>query len=91
MQDRDDEREAAIKRLKAKRAFQANLASYVIVNTFLVIVWALSGRGYFWPAWVMAGWGIGLASHAWTTYGRGGITEADVQREMQRGGTDRIE
>ncbi len=80
----DERREAAIRRLKAKRGFVQNLGVYVIVNAFLVVIWAVSGRGYFWPIWVMAGWGIAVAFHAWAIYGRSGITEADVQREMQR-------
>ena len=32
-----------------------------MVNAFLIGVWALTGHGYFWPAWVLGGWGIGLA------------------------------
>ena len=90
MATEEERRDAAIKRLKAKRGFLQNLASYVVVNAFLVVVWALSGQGYFWPIWVMAGWGIAILSHAWAVYGRKGITEDDVQREMQRGG-DTIE
>jgi len=90
MPNEEERRDAAIKRLKAKRGFLSNLGAYVIINAFLVVVWALSGQGYFWPIWVMAGWGIGLASHAWAIYGGGRITEDDVQREMQKG-SDRIE
>ena len=58
MTTNEDERRrtAAIERLKAKRAFWQNLVSYLVVNAFLVGVWALTGAGYFWPAWVMAGW-----------------------------------
>ena len=26
----------------------------------LVAIWALSGGGYFWPAWPAAGWGFAL-------------------------------
>jgi hypothetical protein len=85
MPTEEERREAAIRRLKAKRAFMQSLGAYVIVNAFLVGIWALSGQGYFWPIWVMGGWGIGIAFHAWSVYGRSGITEADVQREMQRG------
>lgn len=41
----------------------AHITSYVIVNTFLVMVWRLSGRRYPWFLWVMAGWGTGVAFH----------------------------
>jgi uncharacterized membrane protein YecN with MAPEG domain len=84
----DKQREAAISRLKAKRAFQANIVSYLVVNAFLVGIWAVSGAGFFWPIFVMLGWGFGLVMHAWQVYGQKGISEDDVQREMGRGGPD---
>ncbi len=86
MADPDDKREAAIKRLKARRGFWAHAFIYVVVNTMLVIVWGFSWRGYFWPAWAMAGWGIGLAMHAWSVFFEKGISEEDILREMERGG-----
>jgi 2TM domain len=80
-----DPREAAIKRLKAKRGFKTHLAAYVIVNTFLVLMWAVGDRGGFWPFWTIVGWGIGLAFHGWSVYFQAPITEDDVAREMKRG------
>jgi hypothetical protein len=82
MDDRE-RRDAAIKRIKDKRDFKTHAVSYVVVNIFLIGVWAVSGGGYFWPGWVMAGWGIGLVLHGWQTYRRERpITEEDIQREM---------
>ena len=78
----DEARELAYKRVKAKREFTAHLVVYLVVNAFLVAVWLLSGGGYFWPGWVMAGWGIGLVLNAWDVYGRKPITEADVEAEL---------
>lgn len=80
-----DAREAAIKRLKAKRGFRTHLAAYVIVNTFLVLLWAVqsdSGEGGFWPFWTIVGWGIGLAFHGWSVYFAAPITEEEITREM---------
>lgn len=85
MPDADPQRAAAIERLKAKRDFRANVFSYLVINAILVGIWAATGAGYFWPIWVMLGWGVGLVFHAWTVFGQKPITEADVQREMQRG------
>lgn len=85
MDDERTARDAAIRRLKAKKGFQANLVSFAVVNVFLVAIWAVSGRGYFWPIWVILGWGIGIAMHAWAIYGARPITEDDIQREMGRG------
>ena len=36
--------------------------------------------------WSMGGWGIGLALHGWGVYGERPITEAEIQREMEREG-----
>lgn len=81
-----DQRARALKRLEAKREFRQHATAYVVVNIVLVVIWALtSNGGYFWPIWPILGWGIGLAFHAWGTYGERPITEADIQREMERG------
>jgi len=51
----------ARRRVRARRGFYSHLATYLIVNTFLVLIWAFaSGAGYPWFLWVMGGWGIGL-------------------------------
>jgi hypothetical protein len=78
------EREQARKRLEARQSFHANAISYVVVNLFLVAIWALTGMGYFWPAWVIVGWGIGLFFHAWDVYWKRTITESDVDEELRR-------
>jgi uncharacterized membrane protein len=84
MTAQDDRRQAAIGRLKAKRDFRIHLAVYLIVNTMLVVIWAATGAGYFWPIWPIAGWGIGLAFHAFNVYFRQPISEDDIQAEMGR-------
>jgi len=78
-------RHLAFKRVKARRDLGAHAVTYVVVNAFLVGVWFMSGGGYFWPAWVIGGWGIGLVLNAWEVLFRRPITEADIQREMRRG------
>lgn len=85
MDDHETSREAAVKRLKAKRDFKSHLATYVVVNLMLVAIWALSGRGYFWPIWPIAGWGVGLVLNAWTVYFQKPISEDEIRREMDRG------
>ena len=44
--------------------FDEHLRSYLGVMALLVVIWALTGMGYFWPIWPAVGWGIGIASHA---------------------------
>ncbi len=82
----EEERKQALKRVRAKRDLATHAVTYVVVNAFLVLVWWISGHdGYFWPIWVIGGWGIGLVLNAWEVYGRRPITEADIDREMRRG------
>jgi hypothetical protein len=78
------EREAARKQLQARRDFASHLVAYLVINAFLVAVWAITGVGYFWPAWVIAGWGIGLVLHAWDVFLRRPVTEADIDNELRR-------
>src|SRR4051812_7590767 len=33
---------------------------FVLVNLMLIVIWAATGAGYFWPIWPLLGWGIGL-------------------------------
>ena len=83
----DDPRRAAIDRLKNRRSFGEHVVCFAVVNVFLIAIWAATGSGYFWPAWVLGLWGIGLVMHGWTAFFQKPIAEEDIQREIQRGGS----
>ena len=83
-QSEDQLREQAISNLKKKRDFRTHLLMYVLVNAFLIAIWAISGAGFFWPMFVLGGWGIGLVANAWEVYGRKPISESEIQRESER-------
>jgi hypothetical protein len=52
-------------RLAGRRSdFYAHLRPYLLVNLLLIVIWAATGAGYFWPIWPIAGWGLGLLAHA---------------------------
>ena len=53
----------------ARPAFYRVLFAYVVINLFLIGVWAFSGRGAFWPIWVLLGWGLGMAFYAFRVFG----------------------
>ena len=83
--------EQARKRLERKRKFWGDLVSYVVINLFLVGIWLVTGRGYFWPGWVMAGWGLLLLLDGWNTFLRHPITDEDIERELRSGGAANLE
>lgn len=80
---KEPDRDAARKRIEKRRNLTGGFVAYVVINAFLVGVWALTGRGYFWPAWIIAGWGVGMLLGFWD-YVRGPVTEDDVDREVRR-------
>jgi hypothetical protein len=78
------QRDLARKRIQKRRNLQGGVVAYIVGNAFLVGVWAVTGRGYFWPGWVLGGWGVAMTLGVWD-YHRGPITEADVDEELRRG------
>jgi len=80
----DADRVEARKRLEARRGFMSDAVAYVVINAFLIGIWAFTGAGYFWPAWVLAAWGAGLVLHAWDVFVRRPITDADIDDELRR-------
>jgi Domain of unknown function (DUF1707)/2TM domain len=53
----------------ARHTFYRVLFAYVVINLFLIGIWAFSGRGAFWPIWVILGWGLGMAFYAFWVFG----------------------
>ena len=76
-------RRRARKRLEKKRNLQGGVIVYIVINAFLVGVWAVTGAGYFWPGWVLAGWGVALVLGFWD-YSRRPITDAEIDQELRR-------
>jgi 2TM domain-containing protein len=79
----DRARGLARKRIEKRRSLQGGLVAYFVINAFLVAVWAMTGAGYFWPGWIMAGWGVGMLLGLWD-YLRGPVTDADIDNELRR-------
>jgi hypothetical protein len=79
-----DLRDMAVVRLRKKRDLQAHLIAYVTVNLLFNVIWLLTmPGGFYWPAFPLLGWGIGVAFHVWDVYAPT-PTETAIQREMQR-------
>lgn len=46
---------------------------------------AATGAGYFWPAWILLGWGVGMVFAEWDYFCKPAtVTEADVDKELRR-------
>jgi hypothetical protein len=91
VREMDDERELrarAIARLEEKRDFVGSLATYIGVNALLWLIWALTDRSTDgnvpWPTWVSAIWGFFVVMHVRKIFARRPISEADIQREIDR-------
>ena len=77
-------RERAVTRLKKRRDFHGHILVYLLVNAFLVVIWAVtSPGGFFWPVFPLVGWGIGVVMNAWDVYVAEDVTEDRIQREME--------
>lgn len=52
---------------EARRGFMAHLVAYIIINSFLVFINLWTSPKTIWFVWPLAGWGIGVAFHAYFT------------------------
>ncbi|NUR77528.1 MAG: hypothetical protein HOQ28_14740 [Thermoleophilia bacterium] len=50
-------------------ALHAGVSATLLVS--YVLMWLLSGRGYFWPLWPFLAFGLVLGAHGYVLYGRG--------------------
>ena len=78
-----DEWKRAEKRVTSRRDFSSHVVTYIVVNSFFVLIWAVTGGGYFWPVWILGGWGMGLVLHAWDVFVRRPVTDADIEAELR--------
>jgi 2TM domain len=77
-------RDRAVQQLKKRRDFYGHLVIYTLVNAFLVVIWAVTKHGFFWPVFPIVGWGIAVVMNAWDVFWRPGITEENIQHEIKR-------
>jgi 2TM domain len=76
----------ARQRVQARIGLGLHLVTYVLVNTGLVVIWAVTGTHYPWFLWPVFGWGIGLAGHVIAYYFGPGSPgqERAIAREVRR-------
>ena len=79
----DQLRAQAVVELRKRRELAGHLIAFVMVNTFVVIIWYASGAGFFWPVFPIFAWGIGIVFHVWDVFSPQ-PTEAAVRATMDR-------
>jgi hypothetical protein len=79
-------RELAIQRLKMKQDFKGIAAGGALAVLICFLIWQFGDDSVPWPVWVAFGIAVALVVQGWKAYGPSNrITEADVQREIERG------
>ena len=70
----------ALKHVRKVKAFYAHLIQYVVIVAGLAVLNGIMTPGYWWVAWVAAGWGIGVLAHAAQVFGRLPFLNGDWER-----------
>ena len=77
----------ATQRVEEKLGFYTHLGVYVVVNAGLTVLDLFTTPEVLWFYWPLAGWGIGVALHAWNVLSAPAVSRMKqrmVQRELDR-------
>ncbi|HVX51589.1 MAG TPA: 2TM domain-containing protein [Chitinophagaceae bacterium] len=73
---------------KKRSLFKTSVIIYLVINGFLVGLWYFTTgvHSYFWPAWPMLGWGLGLVFQFLDAYMTNGVfsEEKEFERLKQK-------
>jgi len=82
----DQARELALQRLRMKQDFKGIAAGGVLLVAICFLIWQFGDNSIPWPVWVAFGIALALLVQGWKAYGPSNrITEAEIQREIERG------
>jgi UPF0716 family protein affecting phage T7 exclusion len=77
-------RSRAAVRVRDRRALRQHAATSAGISVVLVVIWALTGAGLFWPGFVMAALGLSLVARTVRIASDRPITDEEIDRELQR-------
>jgi len=68
---------------KKRSTFKLSLSIYLLINALLVGLWfyTTGAKSYFWPAWPMLGWGIGIIFQFIDAYLSNGVFSEEKEFE----------
>lgn len=68
---------------KKRSAFKISVAIFIVINAFLVGLWYFTTglHSYFWPAWAMLGWGLGIVFQFVDAYMTNGLFSEEKEFE----------
>jgi hypothetical protein len=79
----DREQMRAVAQVQRWHDFKAHVGAYLLINAVLIVIWAVTGGGVFWPGVSLAAWGLGLSSqHFLNSFSP--ISVDAVQHELRR-------
>ena len=77
----DREQMRAVAQVQRWHDFKAHVGAYLLINAVLIIIWAATGGGAFWPGISLAAWGSACLQHFLNSFSP--IVER-VRRELRR-------
>jgi hypothetical protein len=77
--------EEASKKVRDRKRFYGGLATYLIVNAVLIVIWALTGQGYPWFLWPLGTWGVFVLGDYLRifVFGKGSDQQA-IEKEVEK-------
>ena len=81
----DEIYEQASQKVRERKRFYRDLTTYLIVNAVLVVIWALTGRGYPWFLWPLGIWGVFVLGHGLRIFVFGdGSDRQEIEKEVEK-------
>ena len=86
----DPRYEEARKQMLEIKGFYSHLASYLLVNAFLITLNLLTSPNQLWFYWPLLGWGFGLAAHGISVFGKGAFVGRNWEEKKTQQILDRM-
>lgn len=76
-------RQQIVRRARMKLGFSWHAAIFAMTNAAIIAINLRFTPNTLWFVWPLAAWGAGLMLHAYAVFGGTGMSEADIQAQVQ--------